>query len=161
MFQRKDCCLSGTHWVLNSLSLLLPSPPPPAPFLSLSLSLCLKSQGLQETQLCVCFLSPGPRLIWSSCSYNYRHICTVQGGGRCVSSRRGWERNGLDLGCSLVLILAATEQWASWRNHMAGFSPAGLTPDMWKRFRSQNCQSRLHLRVIRPGLCLRKQGHAV
>lgn len=152
-------CLCGTHWALNSFTAFSFLPPPnrsPQPPSFHFLSLCLKSQGLQETQLCFCFLSPGPQLIWSSCSYNYRHICTVQGGGRCVSSLRGWERNGLDLGCSLVLILAATEQWTSWRNQIAGFSPAGLTPDMWKRFASQNCQSRLHLRVTRPRLCLRK-----
>lgn len=94
-------CLCGTRWVLNSFtafSFLPPLATPQVPFLSLSLSLCLKSQGLQKTQLCFCFLSPGPQLIWSPCNCNYRHICTVQGGGRCVSSLRGWERNGLDLG---------------------------------------------------------------
>lgn len=44
-----------------------------------------------------------------------------RGGGRRVSSP-GRERNGLDLNCSLVLILATTERWTSPRYQIAPLS---------------------------------------
>ena len=80
-------------------------------------------------ELPCCLLSPGHWVIWRShdgCS-NYEDICVAQGGGRSVSSPRGWERNGLDLSCSRVLILATREHWTSWRYQIAGALPAPCT----------------------------------
>lgn len=58
-------------------------------------------------------------------------------------SSPGREGNGLDLNCSLVLILATTELDFPEVSDCPALPPAacpGLTPDMWKRFRSQESQ---------------------
>ena len=94
-------------------------------------------------------LSPGHKVIWHPLDgcYNYERICVAQGGERSLSSPRGWERNGLDLSYSLVLILATTEPRTYFldRSHCPVLSApcAGLTPDMWKRFESQEPPNRV------------------
>lgn len=79
-------------------------------------------------------------------------------------SSQGWERNGLDLGCSLVLILATMERWTSWRYQIARLSLllcTGLTPDMWKRFRLQESPNQVTPIAHPASPCLRKWGQGV
>lgn len=105
---------------------------------------------------------------WGSSGAHVREAITlsasVGAGCREKWAHRGWEGNGLDLGCSLVLILATTECWTSRRYQIARLSLllcTGLTPDIWKRFRLQESPNQVTPIAHPASRCLRKWGQGV